>query len=357
MQHLLEKREYDFLKNNEHLGKNLILLGVSGSLGYGTGDEQSDIDLRGIALNQKSELIGFDRYEQYEDQETDSVIYTFNKAIKLFLECNPNTIELLGLNPEHYLLLHPIGKDLIARSQMFLSKRAINSFSKYASSQLRRLQNALARDHFPTAQRETHVLQSMKSVLDSLVEKYQISEEQNIDLYWDESINHIIANHKSPNHKEVNLTGANQQTQRELMVDIRLERFPLKSCNHIISEINNVLKTYEKLNKPRSKKDDRHLNKHAMHLIRLFMMAIDILEKGQINTYRGNERELLLKIKRGEFQDEMGNFKSEFFEMVNEYEVRVQRAANNTILPDHPDMKLVEDYVMHINKKVINDEF
>ncbi len=42
-----------------------------------------------------------------------------------------------------------------------------------------------------------------------------------------------------------------------------------------------------------------HLNKHAMHLIRLFMMAIDILEKEDIITYRKDEHELLMKI-RGE---------------------------------------------------------
>lgn len=128
MQEILKKREYEFLYHNEHLGKNVILLCVSGSLGYGTGDEQSDVDLRGIALNRKSELIGFDVYEQYEDQQTDTVIYTFNKAIKLFSECNPNMLEMLGLRPEHYLFLHPIGSDLIRRSEMFLTERILRLF-------------------------------------------------------------------------------------------------------------------------------------------------------------------------------------------------------------------------------------
>ena len=45
-----------------------------------------------------------------------------------------------------------------------------------------------------------------------------------------------------------------------------------------------------------------HLNKHAMHLIRLFMMAIDILEKEEIITYRKDEHELLMKIRRENFR-------------------------------------------------------
>ena len=40
----------------------------------------------------------------------------------------------------------------------------------------------------------------------------------------------------------------------------------------------NVARDYEKIGKRNKKKDDLHLNKHAMHLVRLFMMALDILE-------------------------------------------------------------------------------
>ena len=52
------KREYDFIKTNEHLGKHVILLGFAGSYSYGTNVEGSDIDIRGVALKSKSDLIG-----------------------------------------------------------------------------------------------------------------------------------------------------------------------------------------------------------------------------------------------------------------------------------------------------------
>ena len=44
---LLEKKEYNFLKDNEHLGNNIILLGLGGSHAYGTNIETSDLDIRG----------------------------------------------------------------------------------------------------------------------------------------------------------------------------------------------------------------------------------------------------------------------------------------------------------------------
>jgi len=43
-----------------------MLLGVSGSYGYGTNREGSDIDFRGVALNLPSDMIGLTSFDQYE---------------------------------------------------------------------------------------------------------------------------------------------------------------------------------------------------------------------------------------------------------------------------------------------------
>ena len=71
--------------------------------------ESLDIDIRGIALNRKEELLTNQNFEQFVNEETDTTIYSFNKIITLLTNCNPNTIEMLGLKPEHYLYLSPIG--------------------------------------------------------------------------------------------------------------------------------------------------------------------------------------------------------------------------------------------------------
>ena len=73
---LIERKEYDFLRTDPRLGKNIILLGVSGSYGYGTNRDGSDVDLRGIALNGRSDLLGLDTFEQVEDRTIDTVIFS-----------------------------------------------------------------------------------------------------------------------------------------------------------------------------------------------------------------------------------------------------------------------------------------
>ena len=333
---ILNKPEYDFVNKNEHLGKHVILLGLAGSYAYGTNIESSDIDIRGITLNQKSDLIGLTQFEQYVDDNTDTVIYAFNKMVNLLLSCNPNTIELLGLAPDNYLYLNDIGKMLLDNKRLFLSKRAIQSFGGYADAQLRRLQNALARDTFPQSEREQHIFNSVKNAMYSFNSSYKNFENGSLEILIDKAVN--------------------PELETEIFVNAKLSHYPLRDYVSMWNTMSNVVKDYDKIGKRNKKKDDLHLNKHAMHLIRLFMMAIDILEKGEINTYREKEHELLMDIRFGKYQTDEGTFSDSFYDMMREYERRLHYAAEHTDLPAKPDFKRVQELVMTINERVIRDE-
>lgn len=333
---ILSAPEYNFIKTNEHLGKQVILLGLAGSYSYGTNIEGSDIDVRGITLNQKSDLIGLTQYEQYVDDNTDTVIYAFNKIIVLLLSCNPNTIELLGLNPEHYLYLTDIGQMLLDNKKLFLSKRAIQSFGGYADAQLRRLQNALARDTFPQSEKEQHIFNSVKNAMHGFNATYKNFQNGSMEIFIDKAVN--------------------PELETEIFVNANMTHYPLRDYASMWNTMSNVVKDYEKIGKRNKKKDDLHLNKHAMHLIRLFMMALDILEKGEINTFRVKEHDLLMDIRFGKYQKEDGTFRDSFYDMLADFEKRLHYASENTDLPEEPDMERVQDLVMTINERVIRDE-
>ena len=72
---ILEGAEYSFLRENHHLAHKIMLLGLSGSYGYGTDPEDSDVDFRGVAMQQSSDILGLTALEQYVDTGTDTVIY------------------------------------------------------------------------------------------------------------------------------------------------------------------------------------------------------------------------------------------------------------------------------------------
>ena len=85
-------------------------------------------------------------------------------------------------------------------------------------------------------------------------------------------------------------------------------------------------------------------------------MALDILEKGEIRTYREKEHDLLMDIRTGKYQKEDGSFRESFYEILQDYEKRLHYAAENTDLPEEPDREKVQELVMTINEKVIREE-
>ena len=334
---LMNSAEYDFLRTNERLGRRIILLGLGGSHAYGTSNPGSDIDFRGITLNMPSDLLGLTEFEQYEDTDTDTVIYSFNKIVKLLLECNPNTCEILGLDEDQYLIKTSLGQELIDNRGLFISKRAAKSFGGYAGAQLRRLQNAIARDSMPQPEREQHILNSVRNALDDFNRRYDDFENGSIQLYIDNAMTPDL--------------------ETEIFVDANYTHLPLRHYEKMFSTMNMVVRDYDKIGKRNRKKDDNHLNKHAMHLIRLFMMAIDILEKGIIRTHRTDDLELLLKIRNGGFMREDHTFAPEFYDMLADYENRLERATKESTLPDNPDMEKVETFVEYVNRKAIEGDY
>ena len=121
----LETAEYDFLRDNEHLGRNIILLGLGGSHAYGTETETSDLDVRGCALNSKSEILCNENFEQVTDIPTDTTVYSFTKLIQLLTDCNPNTIEILGLDEDQYVIRSALGQQLLDHRSLFLKVRKV----------------------------------------------------------------------------------------------------------------------------------------------------------------------------------------------------------------------------------------
>ena len=312
----MQSDDYRFFHENNNLGKNIILIGLGGSYAYGMNKDSSDLDIRGISLNKKEEvLLGID-FEQVVDEKTDTTIYSFNKMIELLTKMNPNTCEILGLQDWQYFYLHPIGKELLKNRKMFLSKICIHTFGGYASSQLRRMENKAAR-LVGQAQNEAYILKSIDNAKYDFKNRYYPHDDNDVKLYID--------------------TAVQEGYDSEIFMDVCLKHYPLRDWTGMWNEMKAVVSSYNKIGK-RNEKAISHdkLGKHMAHLIRLYMMCIDILEKEEIVTYRTDEHDLLMSIRNGEYLDENRQPTTAFYDLLNEYEKRFDYAKNNTSLPDVP---------------------
>lgn len=334
VQSLLDLKEYDFLNTNEHLKNRMMFVCLGGSHAYGTNTEESDVDLRGCAFNNPSDLLGLSVFENYVDNKTDTTIYAFNKLIHLLYACNPNIIEMLGCKPEHFYSINPAGEELVKNRKMFLSQRAVYTFGGYAFSQLRRLENAIARDKLDQSKKETHI----KNSIDKVIKNFN-NENRTNPITYSLSLDKAV----------------HEGLDAETFISVDFEHYPVRDLKAFVNDINNVIRDYENdLHGRNRKKDDLHLNKHAMHLIRLYLMAIDILEKEEIITYREADHDLLMSVRNGKYQNEDGTFDASFFDMVNDLSKRMDYAKENTSLPKSPNMKRIEEFMMDINMKSLD---
>ena len=332
----LKSEEYDFLRKDKNLGNNIIILTLGGSHAYGTDNENSDLDIRGCALNSKMQILTNENFEQFVNEATDTTIYAFNKLISLLSNVNPNTIEMLGNKPEHYFYVSPIGQELIDNAHLFLSKKAIYSFGGYANQQLRRLENKSNR-LVGQAQNEEHIYKTIEHAAYDFKNRYFAMPDDAIKLYIDKAVQ--------------------EGYDTEIFMDVNLSHYPLRDYKGMWSEMQSIVKAYGRIGKRNEKAIEHNkLGKHMMHLVRLYMMCLDILEREKIVTYRTEEHDLLMDIRNGKYLDSNRQPIAEFYDMVDDFEKKLEYAKQHTNLPDNPDYKAINEFVASVNERVVKGE-
>lgn len=302
----------------------IILVGLGGSHAYGTNVEGSDIDIRGIYLNNKNELFGIDKdKEQYTSSITDTVMYSLKKAAWLLKECNPAMIEILGCREQDYFTQTQESSLLIDNLHLFLSKRATKTFGGYAKSQLNRLINLSGRSK------------------DNILENEERSFEKDF-LSLSSRYGEYIDN-----------SAKIKRNENELLLSFAVKDMPVNKVSNILNEFNSIDREYRK--SVRNDKATSHgkLSKHMMHLIRLYMMGIEIMDNQTVHTYRsGTEHELLMDIRNGLYLEDDGlTPKKEFNDMVEEYSRKYEESCKNTKLPDDPNIDGINELLIKINNR------
>lgn len=325
-QTLLQGQDYDFLRTNKHLGKNILFLTLGGSHAYGTNATNSDVDVRGVAGS--PDILGFNHFEQVIDNKTDTVIFAIGKFVSMLVQCNPNIIELLGNNPELYVNMTPEGKMLLDNKELFLSKRVACSYGGFANDQLRRLQMGLLRNG------------TSPEPLKNKFEK--------------RSLDRLVAGQGKDDVFRISISEeADSEGKHPLLISGSLNNYPVNSLKSLLRGLTTTIDQYEQPQHPKAQKGAAHINKHAMHLVRLYYTAFDILEQGRIITCRDKEREELLAIRNGKYMCEDGSYAPEFFELVDQLESKFQYDVKETELPAKPNYGKIEKLLVEINKSYL----
>lgn len=322
---LIQTPVYNFLRNDPLLGNRIFLLTLGGSHAYGTNVASSDVDVRGGSMESSEQILSGHSFDQRIDNPTDTTIYSFPKLVHLLSMCNPNTIEILGCKPEHYLVLTDVGKELLDNVDMFLSKAAAFSFGGYANAQLQRLNNKALRT-VDSEEARRHIIKTMNHAAETYTEHY-------------------------------GFTPRVYEHDEQICVGISGENVSLERLRAGLNNLAAIEKSFD-TNSIRNRKAIEHgkLGKHMMHLVRLYLMAFDILEDGKVVTYREKEHDLLMDIRAGKYLTEDGMPNAEFIEMTDEFEVKLLSLKETSPLPAKPDYNRIQKFCTRVRRDIVLSE-
>ncbi len=118
---------------------------VVGSRAYGLDHDESDTDRRGIYLAPADlQWSLFGAPEQFEDNATQSCYWELQKFLAMALKANPNILECLYSPMVEKIT--PLGEELLALRQHFLSQMIFQTFNGYAMSQFKKIEQDI-RNH------------------------------------------------------------------------------------------------------------------------------------------------------------------------------------------------------------------
>lgn len=140
----------DILRDNPCLSEWSILTAYRGSIAHGMyvpkNDPNSidDKDAIAICIPPVDYYYGLKEFgsrgtKEIKKDEWDIVVFEFVKALRLLKAGNPNILNILWLEPQHYIKIAPSGQLLLDNKDLFAAKHVYHSFVGYAHGQLHRM--------------------------------------------------------------------------------------------------------------------------------------------------------------------------------------------------------------------------
>lgn len=116
---------------------NLIFKALVGSQAYGTATATSDMDYKGVYVQDVDEILSF-RYKEQVEVGKDECYYEVRRFLQLLQSANPTMLELLFMPADCVVQKHAAFDLIINHRDKFLTTKCLNSFGGYAVQQIKK---------------------------------------------------------------------------------------------------------------------------------------------------------------------------------------------------------------------------
>ncbi|MES1183994.1 MAG: nucleotidyltransferase domain-containing protein [Myxococcales bacterium] len=370
------------------LEEHTIFLSLAGSQAHGTARQGSDVDVHGVCVAPLPIRVSlFKTFEQYEGElppalaeqviprinehptaaqglgvKTECVIYDAAKFLSLCAAANPNALEILFANEADWLLAAPAWRRLHDQRTQFLTRKVQQTFLGYAMAQLKKIQTHRSWLLNPPAKkpsREDFGLPAHGGTLSAddqnrieqgIAEKVRSYGIDNVDLPKPARL--ALQERLDAFYRDTLSVMTDDVEGRQRAVATAALGIPSDVASTLNAEkrYRAALKHWDSYqtwqaqrNPARAELERSHGydTKHAMHLIRLMRMGLEVLQTGDLRVRRDDAEELSA-IRDGALSFE------ELLAMAAGLQRLMEAAAPNAQLPTDVDYERVDGLLIEL---------
>lgn len=392
--------------------KHTILLVRSGSRAYGIHRPDSDLDVQGVLISPASKYIGLEGFEQaivghhhflstadlgvvaaasgndlskaegagsfvnilsdedrivVRNSKAEGTIYDVIKFIRLASQCNPNILDSLFCRDEDILISTPAGRFLRDNRHIFLSQKALHTFSGYAFSQLKRIKTHRRWLMDPIEDKPTRkqhglpertvISEDRMSVMKAAIKKRVDGWEMDLSGLDDARIIQITQ-HIENTLLELEIAADTKWTLAARSIGLDDNVIQILEDERRYEKALDDYKSYQHWKKTRNPARAEietkygYDCKHGGHLARLFYMCEGLLKTGNLDVWRvGIDADQLIQIRNGGWTyDELISFTDAKMETL-------RGLVKTTPLPHSPDLKKIDALCQQLVLEQIKQEF
>lgn len=197
-----------------------IFNAILGSHAYGTNTSTSDIDYRGIFVNNRDEDTIFHKQTHTTDKtKKDSMSYEVSKFLQMYLAGNPNIVELLWVDTSN--IIHTSLEYEILRKHRYelLTSNVGNSFVSYGFSQLKLMKNQSKWENNPQSVTPPRQIDYVNMVVNFTIDKlFRI----NLEDYYN---HHRLVHYGGNVYGLYNETGYSPFNENTFSLNVNAEEF------------------------------------------------------------------------------------------------------------------------------------
>lgn len=286
---------------------NVLLTCYGGSIAYGTNTPESDVDIRGIFCADEEVIrtpFHTIREVTLEDHE-DGKLYELNNFMKLYVDMNPNILELLWVDDKSIITSSESYEHLRSYRDQLLSTKAAFTFTGYAMQQMKRIKghNKWINNPQPVEAplRKDFIKLIYNYTQDKLIKGFDINDYQNGHMFinFGSDIMAIIENKGGKLFNKNGSIKVCSNSEIDNSLQKKYPKFIIKVCEAEYKQAKKTWKDYWTWKRERNpirhqlEVDYGFDTKHAGHIVRLMRMGEEILSEGKVKVMRPDVEELL----------------------------------------------------------------